>query len=143
MLQIIRRGSCDLAQEEHDRNGKCNKGTREPVDEQDRPDAGWKFSMPTALKPANEAEGRILELAGQLSALQMDTKVWWAGLLGKIAFLDEVCADLERAPKCMAACGQVRELGDCLEQKTRPVDQFASLRSLRGGWKSTRNRSAG
>ena len=115
MLQIIRKGQRNFEQEGHDRNGNFNKGMRELAHEQDQPDAGLRVSVQTAVTQANGAEGKILELAGQLSALQMDTKVGWAEMLDKIAVLYEMCSGLEQAQKSNADGWQVRVEGVCLK----------------------------
>jgi hypothetical protein len=88
---------------------------RELVYEQDQA-AGLKVTVQMDVKPANEAEGKILELAGQLSELQMNTKVGSAELLHKIGILCEACSDLEEAQKSKADYCQVEVECICLNK---------------------------
>ena len=84
----------------------------EALRELEQAEARLEGEVQAAVKRADEAEGRMSEVAGHLSALHADVSCGLAAVGEKMALLDGECAALERGVRAVEAeCEQVRAWG--------------------------------
>jgi len=88
----------------------------EAMRELEQAEARLRGEVQAAVKRAEEAEGRMSDVAGHLSALQADVSSGMATVGEKMALLDGECAALERGLRAVEAeREQVRVWACCVD----------------------------